>query len=297
MSFRGSLTSSKTSHVSLYSDNLGPSPPINTSAIADTGTTGHFLSTTAPITNKRPALCPLAVTLPNHEVMHSTHEAELSLPGLPPEACSAHLFPSLGDLSLVSIGQLCDAGCVANFTATDVTVSKAGTTVLQGRRHADKLWHVQLPSPPQALTAVNQSTDPADLVAFAHAALFSPSISTLATALRRNYIHFPGLTTEVLAKHPPKSAPMIQGHLDQVRKNLRSTKPKPIFRPPPGLDDPDAAFTFPSSDSPNESLLCSCDRNQSLWLDLHRSDRTFPHPFQSRQQLLLCPLRLRQQHH
>ena len=147
MSFRGSLTSSKTSHVSLYSDNLGPSPPINLSAIADTGTTGHFLSTNAPITNKRPALCPLAVTLPNHEVMHSTHEAELSLPGLPPEACSAHLFPSLGDLSLVSIGQLCDAGCVANFTATDVTVSNAGTTVLQGRRHADKLWHVQLPSP------------------------------------------------------------------------------------------------------------------------------------------------------
>ena len=255
MSLCGSLTSSKTFDVSLSSDKLGPSPPINSSAIADTGTTGHFLSTTAPTANKRPALCPLAVTLPNHEVMHSTHEAELHLPGLPPAACSAHLFPSLGDLSLVSIGQLCDAGCVATFTDTDVTVAKAGTTVLQGRRHPDKLWHVELPSPPQALAAVNQSTNPADLVAFAHAALFSPSISTLSTALRRNYVHFPGLTGELLNKHPPQSAPMIKGHLDQVRKNLQSTKSKlkSVFRPPPGLDDPDAAFTFPSSESPNDA--------------------------------------------
>ena len=69
---------------------------------------------------------------------------------------------------------------------------------------------------------------PDELIAFSHAALFSPVLSTLEYALRSNFIiHFPGLTVPLLRKYPPKSLATAKGHLDQIRKNIRSTKPKP----------------------------------------------------------------------
>jgi hypothetical protein len=67
---------------------------------------------------------------------------------------------------------------------------------------------------------------PAHLVAFAHAALFSPSLTTLVLALAKGYIpNLPGLSTATLRCHPPNSAAMVKGHLDQSRQNQRSTRP------------------------------------------------------------------------
>ena len=40
----------------------------------------------------------------------------------------------------------------------------------------------------------NQSAQPADLVAFGHASLFSLTITTLEKALSKNYVTLPGLT-------------------------------------------------------------------------------------------------------
>jgi hypothetical protein len=68
---------------------------------------------------------------------------------------------------------------------------------------------------------------PAQLVAFAHAALFSPSLSTLQQALQKNYLPtFPGISPKLLSKYPPNSIATAKGHLDQTRKNVQSTKPK-----------------------------------------------------------------------
>ena len=80
-----------------------------------------------------------------------------------------------------------------------------------------------------------QSATPADLVVFAHAALFSPALSTLKAALDRGYLlNFMGLTSKTLTKSPPHSVAMIKGHMDQARKNQKSTKPKdqPVDSPP-----------------------------------------------------------------
>jgi hypothetical protein len=86
-----------------------------------------------------------------------------------------------------------------------------------------------------AATAINQSTRPKDMVAFAHASLFSPAITTLEAALRKNLIpNFPGLTLKSLQAHPPNSMATAKGHLDQSRKNQRSTK-QPVPRPDNGL--------------------------------------------------------------
>lgn len=165
--------------------------------------------------------------------MYSTHEAELDIPSLPIAARQVHIVPDLQDNTLLSVGQLCDAGCVVDFTATTMQVRHNDNIVLTGiRTPHSKLWHMQqpdnntVPVHQQATAhAAIGSASPAELVEFAHAALFLPSLSTLHQALKRGHIHnFPGLTEHTLKKYPPKSIATVKGHLDQIRKNQKSTK-------------------------------------------------------------------------
>jgi hypothetical protein len=192
--------------------------------------------------------------------MHSSHKTHLQLPHIATAATEAHIFPTMKEHSLISIGQLCDAGCLATFDATSVLVTHQDQTVLKGQRDAiTKLWTVPIAthalesdnSPPKldhhALN-VNLSTKLDDLVAFAHGALFSPSISTLKQALRCNFITIPGLSIENLTKHPPSVIATAKGHLDQVRKNKQSTSIPSI-----PADDP-----FPKQDTTTHICFASC---------------------------------------
>ena len=203
--------------------------------------------------------------------MYSTHEAELDLPQLPLAARHVHIVPSLSTHSLLSMGQLCDSGCEVTFTAKHVDVRLDSKILLTGTRSPDTgLWHLSLTNPPDTTDHVQPdppllhhsfaavaSTTPADLVAFAHASLFSPALSTLKSALDRSYLpDFPGLTSAALTKYPPQSIAMIKGHMDQSRKNQRSTKSKPSTNVEPApISDPDPAADtadmFPPSDPTN----------------------------------------------
>jgi hypothetical protein len=165
--------------------------------------------------------------------MTSTHDAELPIPMLPLAARMAHIVRALRSHSLVSIGTLCDAGCEVIFTTTTVTVHYNNAIVMKGTRTPPGLWHFVIPVPPTATTTfahddVAFSTigypQAAELVAYSHAALFSPVLSTLETALQRGYVrNIPGLTAKTLRRHPPRSVATAKGHLDQTRKNARST--------------------------------------------------------------------------
>jgi hypothetical protein len=43
--------------------------------------------------------------------------------------------------------------------------------------------------------------------------------------LKKGFVqNFPGLTKKKLAKYPPRSYAMVKGHMDQARKNQKSTK-------------------------------------------------------------------------
>jgi hypothetical protein len=145
--------------------------------------------------------------------MRATHTAELPIPALPYAARQAHLFPALSSGALLSIGQLCDHGCQAVFNASTVNIIKNNKTILQGQRNpTNGMWVIQLPAPakdtfPQQAPALQQpiacsATETtaaaldapapkqalacsaiahktkADLVAFLHAACFSPATST-----------------------------------------------------------------------------------------------------------------------
>jgi len=153
-----------------------------------------------PVHNTTPSLHPISIQNPDGSVMQSTHDAELNIPGLPRAARIGHIVPALSTKPLLSIGQFCDTGCQVAFTATTVDISYNGNLVLQGTRtQRTRLWELDLqqpvcPTSQQCHLAVGHDTA-ADLVAYAHAALFSPALSTLAEAMHRQHVpEFSGLT-------------------------------------------------------------------------------------------------------
>jgi len=186
-----------------------------TVAIADTGSTAHFFTIDSPLNNKRATKDPIAIRNPNGSIMYSTHEAELDIPALPEAARHVHVVPALASQSLLSMGQLCDAGCRVTFDATTATVTQGKTVSLTGRRTPKtRLWHMNVmkgetttssnPPPREVSLAAVGSATPEQIVAFAHACLFSPVLSTLEAALTKGYLtNFPGLTVTSLHKHPP----------------------------------------------------------------------------------------------
>ncbi len=130
--------------------------------------------------------------------MAATHTALLPDDGvLPPLSKLArrahHVFPSMTNNPLLSIGQFCDDGYNATFTFDAVLLSKQGQTFPIGTRNPiNGLWTVDLNptattalGPPNMLpfslplvnSAQAMKTLP-DLVQYFHRACFSPVIKT-----------------------------------------------------------------------------------------------------------------------
>jgi hypothetical protein len=213
----------------------------NDTAILDSGCTGNFLSATAPCSNKQAAHIPLNVNMPNGTTIQSSHTCDLLLTDLPPQARKAHTLPGFVHNSLISVGQLCDNGCNVTFTQEQVTVSKKGKCVMYGSRDPrSRLWIVDL----KQIFETNQvqcnhahgNSNQKDLINYLHAACFSPVKSTWITAIKNgHFTSWPGLTEQAVKKHLSKSTSTTKCHLNQQRKNARTTKvkdPKVIITEP-----------------------------------------------------------------
>jgi hypothetical protein len=79
-------------------------------AIADTGATSIFIMEGADVDNKRPAMLPLTINLPDGKQIRSTHVCDIQIPGLP-TMLLGHIVSSLSIASLIGIRPLCQAGC------------------------------------------------------------------------------------------------------------------------------------------------------------------------------------------
>jgi hypothetical protein len=94
------------------------------------------------------------------------------------------------------------------------------------------LWLLPiLPSAPHQANGILRTDKPKqELATYLYATLGSPAPSTLLRAIWRRYLTaVPGLTTDLISKHLPKSIATILGHQDQEAKNLRSTQvPCPV---------------------------------------------------------------------
>ena len=100
-------------------------------------------------------------------------------------------------------------------------------------------------------SAVIHHENYSQLVHFYHATVGAPAISTFIEATARGYLDcFPHLTVRKIRRNKPHTVATSLGHLDQTRKNYKSTKPRTTVPPPAApTSDPvsisDALDNFP----------------------------------------------------
>ena len=111
------------------------------------------------------------------------------------------------------------------------------------------------------------------LVHFYHAALGSPAISTFTEAASRGYLDcFPGLTVQKIRRNKPHTIATSLGHLDQTRKNYKSTKqsvrPPSVRTTPSPTMSPLQQDTFPPIDSsPTHVIYTRIERTHRNFMD------------------------------
>ena len=72
-------------------------------AVANSGTTGHYITPTTPCTNKHTSTQPIPINIPNGEIIISSHIELLPQHNLPDKASKAHIFPGLKNPSYQSV--------------------------------------------------------------------------------------------------------------------------------------------------------------------------------------------------
>jgi hypothetical protein len=177
-------------------------------------------------TTKQKAIEPIHVILPNWQAIISSHTALLPFPKLLAEGIQAHVFPQLRNHALISIGNLCDARCTVLFDQKAVKVNYNDELVLEGNRMPPGLWSTTIPAPHQANATFTAPRKTA-AIQHLHAILFSPTTQTRIKSINNgHFATWPMFTAKEIQKYLPKSVATTMGHLDQQRKNLRSTKSK-----------------------------------------------------------------------
>jgi len=244
-----------------------PPPTSNTSssANADSGTTGnyfalkdmHCLRDVKPVT----AEDSITVMMPDGQNIQSSYTGYLNYPHLKHNH-RVHVFKTLWG-SLLSIGELCDAGLIAVFTSENVYLvdTDTGTVVLTGDRdpetrlwmiaihpispeqeknalnQAQKIHNAAFTSPPDCSAAVPESANGAsaqkldnsgDRVEFFSRTFSSAAESTLINAVKKKWIQYPGITLAILQRnrHRLRTHESAAGHLDQVHQNHKTGAPR-----------------------------------------------------------------------
>ena len=198
-------------------------------AVADSGTTRHYITPTKPCTNKQTATQPIPIKIPNGEIITSSHITLLPQHNLLDKARKAHIFPGL-QKPLISIGTLCENNCITVFDEKRVTIYEKLTSqiVMQGHRDPNTtLYMINMAAPlramkehhiPDTLRAnhVYETKSKQELTLFYHAACFSPTKRTFVDAIKRNaFASWPGLTVELVNKYLPRTEATIKGHIRQ----------------------------------------------------------------------------------
>ena len=213
-------------------------------AIFDSGATAHFLVDNAHVVNKRPALKPLTIRLPNGKHIVSTHTCNLDLPWLPHSITEAHIVPGLSHSSLISTRKFCDAGCQVTLDQHSCKIYYQGALVLTGTRdETTGLWkvpihphrpahhgkHSKLNAPHDSPlvtaphTAMNMYTLPSkqQQLKYMHQAFFSPPIATLLKAINNNQLQgFPLMKADLVRKYLAPSPATSKGHMKRPRTGI-----------------------------------------------------------------------------
>ena len=97
----------------------------------------------------------IQVKQPDGAIMTSSHTALLDFPSLPMAVRKAHIFPSMRNKALLSLGQFCDNEYDVTLTKTTISIihHRDPTLSLHGHRdHTTGMWTIDIstktPLPP-----------------------------------------------------------------------------------------------------------------------------------------------------
>ena len=216
----------------------------------DSGADGHYLSEADRKTIRLPILRPSTkrVGVANGGSSQAKHVTALPFKQLSPKANQADTFEDFPH-SLMSVGKTADDGTISIFTKDGVTVHKEkdvlitcqGEPILIGVRdehgryriplvQAKGQWQPRRPSK-RVNAALRQANSVYDLpsieqaIKWMHAVCGYPVKSTWMKAVKAgNFVGWPLLTEKNINKYYPDTDETQKGHMNQTRKNARSTK-------------------------------------------------------------------------
>jgi hypothetical protein len=201
---------------------------------------------TNSVNNRRKTSNPIRINLPDGRNITSTHECDVTIPGLP-TVLTGHIVPHLTVASLIGIRVLCNHGCEVLFTNKTCEVYYKHNLILTGYKDpATDLWTLPLntrdtkegkprdviknPLPLTTLPVTEKinfthSTNcKTNAVKFAHQSLCNPPLSTLLKAIRAGFLDgCPNITEKLVVKYLPPSTATAKGHMKKPPKGVRST--------------------------------------------------------------------------
>ena len=220
----------------------------------DSGADGHYISEADRAKARLPILrqSTKRVGVANGDVSLGNNVTRLPIPNLDDKATEADTFDDFPH-SLMSVGKTSDAGTISIFTKDGVTVHKEedvlitckGKPILIGARDSKGRYRIPLvqqrgqwqPRQPtkHSKHKLRQANSVYDLpsteqaIKWMHAVCGYPVKSTWIAAIEAgNYIGWPLLTARNVKKYYPETTATPKGHMNQTRKNVRSTKPKAV---------------------------------------------------------------------
>ena len=173
------------------------------------------------------------------------------LPGLS-MILTGHIVPGLSMASLMGIRVLCKSGCKVIFTDTKCEVKYKNKVILNGIKDpTTDLW--TLPITPTAINDTGshelgkdpcdqKNPHPGDWAAFAHSvrtranavkfshqSLCNPTISSLMKMLKKGFLKgCPNLSEDLVTKYLNPRPATAKGHMKRPKKEIRSTRTKPL---------------------------------------------------------------------
>ena len=220
----------------------------------DSGADGHYMSEKDRKQLHLPILkqSTKRVGVANGDVVRGKYKTTLPLPQLSTTATTADSFDTFPS-SLISVGKLADDNTISIFDKDGVSVFKEedvlikcnGDPLFVGKRDERGRYRIPLvqkrgqwqPRQPskKAKKALEQANSVYDLpsteqaIKWMHAVCGYPVKSTWLKAIKAgNFIGWPMLTEKNVNKYYPETVETPKGHLNQSRKNVRSTKAKPL---------------------------------------------------------------------
>ena len=189
------------------------------------------------------------VRVANGDICNAKYATTLPFPQLSDKARQADTFENF-PTSLMSVGKTSDDGTISVFTKTGVSVHKEedvlitckGAPILIGKRDEEGRYRIPLmqqkgqwqPRRPtkRATKFLQEANSVYDLpsteqaIKWMHAVCGYPVKSTWMKAVSAgNYIGWPLLTVRNVNKYYPETNETSMGHLNQTRRNVRSTRP------------------------------------------------------------------------